>query len=383
MSSSSGDPRYPGFIYDQDRQEYVKEGEDGVWYSVEDWRLHYAARAKPGYVWSFRNQHYERLLRADEPIIPDPEPEPTPEPNSDDDDEMPKAIGNIPPTFNGDTHLAQSWLLQVEAYLEINEEVYIRDDQKVVFVLSLMTKGQAAKWAEGHLKTRHPYRQGGETIDSRFRRYVDLIETIKLVFYPKNAAETAIKRISSLKQTGSIAAYASLFQTIVADTGITEQATLMMFFRNGLKREIAQAVLQFQTLPVNVNEWLDRALDVETRKNMLGGGPGYVGKKDPYAMDIDKLDADEAKTSTSVRKTYLSPQEREKRKKQGLCFKCGKKGLIKDCPNHPSITASVRKTTAKKDDEDDPEMEEFYAAWKAHKARKLKAAEKKKEEEDF
>jgi len=28
-------------------------------------------------------------------------------------------------------------------------------------------------------------------------------------------------------------------------------------------------------------------------------------------------------------------------------------------------------------------MEEFYAAWKAHKARKLKAAEKKKEEEDF
>ena len=108
-----------------------------------------------------------------------------------------------------------------------------------------------------------------------------------------------------------------------------------------------------------------------------------MGKKDPYTMDIDKIDADEAETSTSVRKTYLSLQECEKRKKQGLCFKCGKKGLIKDCLNHPSITASVRKTVAKKDGEDDPEMEEFYAAWKAHKARKLKAAEKKKDDEDF
>ena len=72
-------------------------------------------------------------------------------------------------------------------------------------------------------------------VDSRFGKYNDLIEMIKLVFFPKNVAEMAIKRISSLKQTGSVAAYASLFQTIVADTGITEQATLMMFFRNGLK----------------------------------------------------------------------------------------------------------------------------------------------------
>jgi len=119
--------------------------------------------------------------------------------------------------------------------LEINEEVYAHDNQKVVFILSLMTKGQAAKWAEGHLKTRHPFSLNGEMVDSRFGKYNDLIEMIKLVFFPKNVAEMAIKRISSLKQTGSVAAYASLFQTIVADTGITEQATLMMFFRNGLK----------------------------------------------------------------------------------------------------------------------------------------------------
>jgi len=53
-------------------------------------------------------------------------------------------------------------------------------------------------------------------------------------------------------------------------------------------------------LLTNVNKWLDRALDVETRRNMMGGGAGYSAKKDPYTMDVDKIDTDKAETSTSV-----------------------------------------------------------------------------------
>jgi hypothetical protein len=70
----------------------------------------------------------------------------------------------------------------------------------------------------------------------------------------------------------------------------------------------------------------------------------------------------------------------EKRRKNGLCFKCGKKGLIKDCLNHPTVT-TVKKIqmAAKPTTNKDADYQEFLE-WKAFKARQIK---KQSEEADF
>jgi hypothetical protein len=215
----------------------------------------------------------------------------------------------------------------MESYLHFNDEVYDDDKKKVIFFLSRMTKGEAAKWAEGHLKA--------AVAASNYGTFKELSEKFQATFYPKNVAQTAIRRISTLRQTTSVAAYASLFCTILADTGITEEATRTMFFRNGLKREIVSAILSFDKMPETLDEWLSKALDVEVRKTLLGP-PVFTKAKDPYAMEIDRTEMEEEEDSErKTRKTYLTPQERERRRKNGLCFKCGKKGLAKDCPNHP------------------------------------------------
>ncbi|KIK38080.1 hypothetical protein CY34DRAFT_91600 [Suillus luteus UH-Slu-Lm8-n1] len=278
----------------------------------------------------------------------------------------------MPSPFNGDTRTAQGWALQLEAYLHLNTAVYDTDEKKVIFLLSRMMKGEAAKWAEGHLKT--------AIAAGTYGTFATLTTNFKAMFFPKNVAQTAICRISSLRQTGSVAAYASLFRTILADTGITEEVTRIMFFRNGLKREITHTILTFENIPNTLDNWLDKALDVEVRR-MLINPPTYSKAKDPYAMDIDRMEMEEdSEGEKRTRKTYLTPQERERRRKNGLCFKCGKKGLAKDCPNHPTMTAAKKVV---KEDDDYAEFLE-WKAFKTRQARKGKAKkEESEEEEDF
>jgi hypothetical protein len=284
---------------------------------------------------------------------------------------MTKEIGTAPSPFNGDTRVAQGWYLQMIAYLSMNDAVYDTDKKRVIFFLSRMTKGEAAKWAEGHLK--------GAIENDAYGTFKDLSANFKALFYPKNVEQTAIRRISTLRQTGSVAAYASLFRTILADTGVTEDVTRIMFFRTGLKREIVSAILAFENIPKTLDEWLEKALDVEVRRTLIQP-PSFTKAKDPYAMDIDRTEMEEdSEGEKRTRKTYLTPQERERRRKNGLCFKCGKKGLAKDCPNHPTMTAT-RKVVKETNDDDYTE----FLEWKAFKARQTKKGKaKESEEEDF
>jgi hypothetical protein len=130
-------------------------------------------------------------------------------------------------------------------------------------------------------------------------------------------------------------------------------------------------------MPETLDEWLSKALDVEVRKTLLGP-PVFTKAKDPYAMEIDRTEMEEEDDGErKARKTYLTPQERERRCKNGLCFKCGKKGLAKDCPNHPTMTAT-RKVVKESNDDDYAE----FLEWKAFKARQAKKGKAKKEESD-
>jgi len=336
----------------------MKPDHEGTVCTLAAWREYYNALAPEGTSWNFFTESYE----------------PRPRKNPTDSTISSKEIGKIPSAFKGDTRTATSWALQLQAYMTLNKGIYETDEKRIILTLSLMTKGEAAKWAEAKLKK--------ATADKNYGTFKDFTTEFKAMFFPKNIEQTAIKRISTLKQTGSVAAYVSLFHTIITNTNITDEQTKILFFRNGLKRDIALAILNFETLPATVELWMEKALDIEVRKTFTST-PSYSKAKDPYAMDIDRMgrddeeDADEEE-APRARKTYLSPQEWEKRCKNGLCFKCGKKGLIKDCPNHPMVTTVKKTQTAVKPTTktDNADYQEFLE-WKAFKARQAKKLSKK------
>jgi hypothetical protein len=78
-----------------------------------------------------------------------------------------------------------------------------------------MTKGEATKWVEAKLKK--------ATTEENYSTFKDFSAEFKAMFFPNNIEQTAIKQISTLKQTSSVAAYVSLFHTIIADTNITNE----------------------------------------------------------------------------------------------------------------------------------------------------------------
>ncbi|KAG2068991.1 hypothetical protein BDR04DRAFT_1157246 [Suillus decipiens] len=105
----------------------------------------------------------------------------------------------------------------------------------------------------------------------------------------------------------------------------------------------------------------------------------YTKAKDPYTMDINRTEEDN-EGEKKMRKTYLTPQEWEHRHKGGLCFICSKKGLTKDCSNHPTVTTNTRKVVKESSDDDYKEFLE-WKAFKVHQMKK-KSPEPKKEESD-
>ncbi|KAG2050196.1 hypothetical protein BDR06DRAFT_867135, partial [Suillus hirtellus] len=86
--------------------------------------------------------------------------------------------------FNGDTHKATVWSLQMEAHFVLNSEVYNEDKKKIILMLSRMTKGEVAKWAEGELKK--------ATMAAGFGTYEDFTKKFKATFYLKNIIDTAM-----------------------------------------------------------------------------------------------------------------------------------------------------------------------------------------------
>jgi hypothetical protein len=130
------------------------------------WREYYDALAPQGTSWNFFTQTYE-------PRPPKPSTMST------------KEIGKIPSAFNGDTRTSTGWALQLQAYTTLNKGIYDDDEKKIILALSLMTKGEAAKWAEAKLKK--------ACADETYGTYLDFIKEFKATFFPKNMEQTAIR----------------------------------------------------------------------------------------------------------------------------------------------------------------------------------------------
>jgi hypothetical protein len=115
------------------------------------------------------------------------------------------------------------------------------------------------------------------------------VKAFEAQFYAKETKRAALDHIINLKQTGGVDAYIAIFRRLMADAEI-EQDIAVNFFRRGLKKEVAMDIMRHDSLPENLVGWMDTALDVEARRNSVYGNQSYQKKKDPYAMDIDKVE---------------------------------------------------------------------------------------------
>jgi hypothetical protein len=239
-----------------------------------------------------------------------------------------------PPTvFDGDKRKAKLFLQQLRVYITIKAEHFKDDASKVAFALSYMQKGEAARFAETYYVVPHK--------DGLLGKWDDFKAAFEAQFFAKTAKRAAFDRIVTLKQTGGVDAYISIFRKLLSEAEILNEDILMDLFRRGLKNDIGMDIMRRETLPTTIAKYMEAALEVEARRASVYGGHSVPKRKDPYAMDIDRVETggEEASAEAPVRQGQLSAGEKDRRRRLGLCFKCGNKGLSRDCPNHPKMQA--------------------------------------------
>jgi len=194
-----------------------------------------------------------------------------------------------------------------------------------------MQKGDAARFAENWYTATHANGYLGVI--------TDFWTAYESTFIPKHLKMQAIDRIVKLTQTGGVNAYNSIFNKLLSEAQINDADMQRELYRKGLKDKIAMDVFRMTPVPTSLADWQDAALNIESRFNAVYGGGSYKAprtSRNEWAMDVDRIMTEEDVPVRQFQRksNFLSQGERDRRRREGLCYKCGKKGLAKDCPTH-------------------------------------------------
>jgi Zinc knuckle len=207
-----------------------------------------------------------------------------------------------------------------------------------LFVLSYMSEGDTASWKEEFYESKEAL----PTFD--LGKYDDLIKEVMKAFSPFDAPKDAIYEIKL--GNNLIEEHVSKFKMLVTRSKLEKNNTVAEMFRETLPIPLQKNILNLAAPPKDLLEWYDLAIKLQNnficmktlkstiakaqgrggsttndKKNKGGSGLKFYiqrEEKDPNAMDIDAMTAD----------------EREKMMKTGLCFGCKKPGHIsRNCPD--------------------------------------------------
>ena len=243
-----------------------------------------------------------------------------------------------PTPFTGKRDDLRKFLQEVKIYLLANKHIYSTDQDKILFVLSYMSEGDAASWKEEFYESKEAL----PTFD--LGKYDDFMKEVTKAFSPFNASKDAIYEMKELKLgNSSIEEHVSKFKMLVTRSKLEKNDAVAEMFRETLPIPLQKNILNLAAPPTTLEEWYDWAVKLQNNfirmKSTIAKAQGRGGsmtndkknkgnngrrfyfqreEKDPNAMDIDAMTAD----------------ERDKMMKTGLCFGCKKPGHIsRNCPD--------------------------------------------------
>src|SRR5713101_9647554 len=207
---------------------------------------------------------------------------------------------NKPESYDGDRSKYRSFSITCALSIAVMDKP--TDEEKIVFMLSYLTKGSAAMWCDRYII---------DTLPS-VPTYTNFKKALDKAFEDGNAVANAMIKLKELKQGQKTAdEYTATFKALIRETGITEDISIIDFYQNGLNGPLVDKC--YGVLPVlkTFEEWVNAAsqfdLSWRHRQSMKKGKTTYTSSphtstRDPNAMDINKK-------NTSTRLKKLTDQE--------------------------------------------------------------------------
>jgi len=272
-----------------------------------------------------------------------------------------------PEPFNGNRREVDNFIYACDLFFEgSSDKDFPTDKQKIIFILSYMSEGEALRWRKNYIETVVKQADGSYTWPTK----AVFLTAFKAAFLNEDEKEESIRKLDNITQGNRTAEeYVNEFRLTVSKAGLpTDNDMIIRTFRKGLNRALATRILYSDKKPDALNDtttkkgWYTIAIEFDRvhRDNVQAlndrpdkptgrqpnssndrfrqaygrgytAGPAYnrgnyqQPRHDPNAMDISVI-------STAL--NAMSYEERGEYLKKGLCFKCGQPGhLARDHSN--------------------------------------------------
>jgi hypothetical protein len=245
--------------------------------------------------------------------------------------------------YHGDRKALNYFLTQLKVVFKLRSTQYPNAQAKVLYA-AMQLKGPAFDWFEPTLvdylesETKEP-----ETI-ATFRSFANFETSIRKIYGNHDEEKAAARKIHSLKQTGSAALYFSEFNQLASKLDWDENALGSAYY-TGLKDVVKDRMID--GAPDTYKELVDESIKIDNRlyeRRLERGSGGWAGRQnyggkssrnygDPMDLSMMHRGTSRPGNQSKKRNAYgsgnrgnLDNKEREKRKKDNLCYNCGKSG---------------------------------------------------------
>lgn len=242
-----------------------------------------------------------------------------------------------PEKFSGDSGDCRTFITQCELHFEMQPTAFLTDRAKIAYIISHLT-GRAEAWATAEWNR-------GDTVCTNLPRF---IETLNQIFHHVTPGREAARALVQLKQgEHRVIDYAIQFRTLAADSGWNPIA-LFDAFLNGLNDNLKDQLAPLD-LPKTLDELIALAIKIDRRlterelekfrstpqpyrgRHNLQRSPGHgAGNFQECPTAVAHPGEEEP---MQLGRTRLTPEERQKRFREGRCIYCGLLGhLLATCP---------------------------------------------------
>src|SRR6266852_5030640 len=231
---------------------------------------------------------------------------------------------NKPESYDGDRSKYHSFSITCALSIAIMDKP--TDEEKIVFMLSYLTKGSAAMWCDRYVI---------DTLPST-PMYTNFKKALDKAFEDGNTAANAMIKLKELKQGQKTAnEYTATFKALIGETGITEDVSIIDLYQTSLNSPLVDKCYGVLPILKTFEEWVNAAsqfnLSWRHRQSMKKGKMAYTLSPRTLTHDPNAMDVDKKNTSTCLKK--LTDQEWKKLMEENHCFACREKGhMAAACP---------------------------------------------------
>lgn len=288
--------------------------------------------------------------------------------------------------FRGERSKLRAYLMSVKLIHSLDPKKYDTETNKVLIAASYL-RGDAQAWFEPYFTHHIEQDEDDKEAKKIFSSFAYYESKLRQVFGNVDEERVAARQIRQMRQQTSAAQYSARFQQLAGRLD-WDDAALASAFYEGLSEAVKdqmgpnppEAYKILMDAAIKTDGWLyERRM--EKRGGRFYSGPRFVpnqGRRRDYG---DPMDLDSTERGGFSRPNNRRPgrgnggdKEREKRKRNNLCFECGKPGhRARECNNRAQGLHMMDDSAGTVGKKADTTVEDPKADWRG-KAQKVTIA---------